>query len=179
MVRTDSMSRKSAPQQVVTPKCQTTQMTKLRESLADALALVYQQQDKPPHMEKNSKNEATNTSIPRQSEKDFEPAESSSTTVNIVEQETLTNENGGNYASVHYGIRVISSFYSQDNAQAYERECDGEEREDSAAIRRRRKGSSFVVESKVLELVLEERKGKPQVFIVEKKRGVSSWDRRT
>ncbi|CBI20933.3 unnamed protein product, partial [Vitis vinifera] len=94
MVRTDSMSRKSAPQQVVTPKGQTTQMqpspkvrsesfesvrTKLRESLADALALVYQQQDKPPHMEKNSKNEATNTSIPRQSQEDSEPAESAST----------------------------------------------------------------------------------------------------
>ncbi|KAJ9690993.1 hypothetical protein PVL29_013251 [Vitis rotundifolia] len=74
MVRTDSMSHKSAPQQVVTPKGQTTQMqpspkvrsesfesvrTKLRESLADALTLVYQQQDKSPHMEKNSKNEAT------------------------------------------------------------------------------------------------------------------------
>lgn len=141
MVRTDSMSRKSAPQQVVTPKGQTTQMqpspkvrsesfesvrTKLRESLADALALVYQQQDKPPHMEKNSKNEATNTSIPRQSQEDSEPAESASTAVNIVDQvsekpsetlpskedcsaqkcndgqsasqETLTNENNGDYA---------------------------------------------------------------------------------
>ena len=56
------------------------------------------------------------------------------------------------------------------------RECDGEEGEDSAVIRRRRKESSFVVESKVFEIVLDERKGKPQVLIVEKKRGVS-WVR--
>ena len=57
------------------------------------------------------------------------------------------------------------------------RECDGEEGEDSAMIRRRRKESSFAVESKVFEIVLDERKGKPQVLIVEKKRGVSSWVR--
>ena len=42
-----------------------------------------------------------------------------------------------------------------------ERECDGEEGEDSATIRRRRKESSFAVESKVFEIVLDERKGKP------------------
>lgn len=56
-----------------------------------------------------------------------------------------------------------------------ERERDGEEGEDNAVVRRRRKGSSFVVESKVFKLALEERKGKPQVFIMERKRGVSSW----
>ena len=33
------------------------------------------------------------------------------------------------------------------------------------------------MESKVFEIVLDERKGKPQVLIVEKKRGVSSWVR--
>lgn len=42
-----------------------------------------------------------------------------------------------------------------------ERECNGEEGEDSVVIQRRRKGSSFVMESKVFELALEERKGKP------------------
>ena len=58
-----------------------------------------------------------------------------------------------------------------------ERECDGEEGENSTAIRRRRKESSFAVESKVFEIVLDERKGRPQVLIVEKKRGISSWVR--
>ena len=58
-----------------------------------------------------------------------------------------------------------------------ERECDGEEGENSAAIRRRRKESGFAVESKVFEIVLDERKGRPQVLIMEKKRGVSSWVR--
>ncbi|RVW84282.1 hypothetical protein CK203_036651 [Vitis vinifera] len=58
-----------------------------------------------------------------------------------------------------------------------ERECDGEEGENSTAIQRRRKESSFAVESKVFEIVLDERKGRPQVLIVEKKRGVSSWVR--
>ena len=58
-----------------------------------------------------------------------------------------------------------------------ERERDGEEGEDNAANRRRRKESSFIVESKVFEIVLEERKGQLQVIIVEKKRGASSWVR--
>ena len=43
--------------------------------------------------------------------------------------------------------------------------------------RRKRKESSFRVESKVFEIGIEERKGKPQVIIVESKRGVSSWVR--
>ncbi|RVX19664.1 hypothetical protein CK203_005394 [Vitis vinifera] len=92
MVRTDSMSRKSAPQQVVTQKV------------------------KPPRC----------NHLPRQSQEDSEPAESASTAVNIVDQvsekpsetlpskedcsaqkcndgqsasqETLTNENNGDYA---------------------------------------------------------------------------------
>ncbi|RVW97047.1 hypothetical protein CK203_032410 [Vitis vinifera] len=56
-----------------------------------------------------------------------------------------------------------------------ERECDGEEGENSSAPRRRRKESSFAVESKAFEIVVDDRKGKPQVLIVEKKGGVSSW----
>ncbi|KAJ9700270.1 hypothetical protein PVL29_005879 [Vitis rotundifolia] len=44
-------------------------------------------------------------------------------------------------------------------------------------MQRRRKESSFTVESKVFEVVLEEKKGKPQITIVEKKGGVSSWIR--
>ena len=44
-----------------------------------------------------------------------------------------------------------------------ERECDGEEGENNSASRRRRKGSNFVVESKAFEIVVDERKGKPQV----------------
>ena len=56
-----------------------------------------------------------------------------------------------------------------------ERECDGEEGENSSAPRRRRKESSFAVESKAFEIVVDDRKGKPQVLIAEKKGGVSSW----
>ena len=56
-----------------------------------------------------------------------------------------------------------------------ERECDGEEGENSSVSRRRRKESSFAVESKAFEIIVDERKGKPQVLIVEKKGGVSSW----
>ena len=37
--------------------------------------------------------------------------------------------------------------------------------------------SSFVVESKVFEVEIEEKRGKPQAIIVESKRGVSSWIR--
>ena len=58
-----------------------------------------------------------------------------------------------------------------------ERECDGEEGENSSASRRRRKESSFAVESKAFEIIVDERKGKPQVLIMEKKGGVSSWVR--
>ena len=58
-----------------------------------------------------------------------------------------------------------------------ERDLDGEGGEDSEVPRRRRKESSFVVESKVFELTLVERRGKSQIYIVERKRGVSSWVR--
>ena len=42
-----------------------------------------------------------------------------------------------------------------------EKEFDGEEGENSSASRRRRKESSFTVESKAFEIVVDERKGKP------------------
>ena len=54
-------------------------------------------------------------------------------------------------------------------------ECDGEEGENSSAPRSRRKECSFTVESKAFEIDVDDRKGKIQVFIVEKKGGVSSW----
>ena len=54
-------------------------------------------------------------------------------------------------------------------------ESEGDEGESRAENRRKRKGSSFGVESKVFEIGVEERKGKPQVIIVESKRGVLSW----
>ena len=57
------------------------------------------------------------------------------------------------------------------------RKSDGDEGESRAENRRKRKGSSFGVESKVFEVGAEERKGKPQVIIVESKKGVSSWVR--
>ena len=56
-------------------------------------------------------------------------------------------------------------------------ECDGEEGENSSASRSRRKECSFAVESKAFEIVVDDRKGKPQILIVEKKGGVSSWVR--
>ena len=51
--------------------------------------------------------------------------------------------------------------------------CDGDDNETGEASRKR----SFTVESKTFELALDERKGKRQILIVEKKRGVSTWVR--
>ena len=55
-------------------------------------------------------------------------------------------------------------------------ECEsvGDERENRVENRRRRKGSRIGVESKVFKIEVEERKGKPQAIIVERKRGISS-----
>ena len=44
-----------------------------------------------------------------------------------------------------------------------EKECDGEEGENSSASRRRGKESSFGVETKAFKIVVDDRKGKPQV----------------
>ncbi|RVW19872.1 hypothetical protein CK203_110845 [Vitis vinifera] len=55
------------------------------------------------------------------------------------------------------------------------RDYAGEGDEDKEGFRRRRRGSRFAVESKVFELELLERRGKPQIFIEESKRGLSSW----
>ncbi|RVW47792.1 hypothetical protein CK203_091735 [Vitis vinifera] len=54
-------------------------------------------------------------------------------------------------------------------------ECDGEEEEEKSASQIRRKESRFTVESKAFEIVVEERRGKIQGRIVEKKGGASSW----
>ena len=51
--------------------------------------------------------------------------------------------------------------------------CDGDDDETGEASRKR----SFTVESKTFELALDERKGKRQICIVEKKRGVLTWVR--
>ena len=48
--------------------------------------------------------------------------------------------------------------------------CDGDDNEIGEASRRR----SFTVESKIFELALDGRKGRSQIRIVEKKRGVST-----
>ena len=48
-----------------------------------------------------------------------------------------------------------------------ERESDGIEEENRAENRRRRKWSSFGVESKMFEIGVDERKGKTQVIIME------------
>ena len=51
--------------------------------------------------------------------------------------------------------------------------CDGDDEETGEASRKR----SFTVESKTFELALDGRKGRRQILIVEKKRGVSTWVR--
>ena len=56
-------------------------------------------------------------------------------------------------------------------------DCDGEEEEERSASQVRRKESRFAVESKEFEIAVEERRGKIQGCIVEKKGGVSSWVR--
>ncbi|RVW74227.1 putative ribonuclease H protein [Vitis vinifera] len=58
-----------------------------------------------------------------------------------------------------------------------ERESGGDEGDESATKRRKRERISFVVESKVFEIDAEEKKGKIQVAIWEKKKGISSWVR--
>ncbi|RVW15394.1 hypothetical protein CK203_082653 [Vitis vinifera] len=55
-----------------------------------------------------------------------------------------------------------------------ERESDCEEREHRSEKQRRLKGRRFGVESKVFEIEVEERNGRPQAIIVERKRGISS-----
>ncbi|RVW46137.1 hypothetical protein CK203_076157 [Vitis vinifera] len=55
-------------------------------------------------------------------------------------------------------------------------DCDGEEEERSAS-QIRRKESRFTVESKEFEIAVEDRRGKIQGCIVEKKGGASSWVR--
>ena len=55
------------------------------------------------------------------------------------------------------------------------RDYDGVGDDDKEGNRRRRRG--FAVESKMFELELLERSGKPQIVIEESKRGVSSWVR--
>ena len=69
----------------------------------------------------------------------------------------------------------------RERAREGERECDGkcdgEEGENSSAPRSRRKECRFAVESKTFEIVVDDRKGKIQILIMEKKGGVSSWVR--
>ena len=52
---------------------------------------------------------------------------------------------------------------------------DGDEGDNQAGKRRKRQGNCFRVESKVFEVEVEERRGKTLFFIVESKRGASSW----
>ncbi|RVX11797.1 E3 ubiquitin-protein ligase UPL7 [Vitis vinifera] len=51
--------------------------------------------------------------------------------------------------------------------------CDGNDEETGEASRKR----SFTVESKTFELAMDGRKGRCQILIVEKKRGISTWVR--
>eukprot|EP00261_Vitis_vinifera_P035620 XP_019076863.1 PREDICTED: uncharacterized protein LOC109122937 isoform X1 [Vitis vinifera] len=58
-----------------------------------------------------------------------------------------------------------------------ERESGGDEGDESATKGRKRERNSFVVESKTFEIDVEEKRGKIQVAIWEKKKGISSWVR--
>ena len=78
---------------------------------------------------------------------------------------------------IRVNVNICLSGIMGENERESERECDGEGGENSSTSCRRRKESSFAVESKAFEIVVDERKGKPQVLIVEKKGGVSSWVR--
>ena len=56
-------------------------------------------------------------------------------------------------------------------------EGNGDEEENQTGRWRKRQGNCFGVESKVFEVKEEARRGKTLFFIVESKRGVSSWVR--
>ena len=58
-----------------------------------------------------------------------------------------------------------------------EGEGDGDEGDNQMEKWRKRQGKSFGVESKVFEVEVEKRRGKTLLFIVESKKGVSSWVR--
>ena len=58
-----------------------------------------------------------------------------------------------------------------------EGEGDDDEGDNQAGKQRKRQGNCFGVESKVFEVEVEEKRGKTLFFIVESKRGVSSWVR--
>ncbi|WKA02558.1 hypothetical protein VitviT2T_020733 [Vitis vinifera] len=77
--------------------------------------------------------------------------------------------------------KCIEEFHRHAKEREGERECDGEcdgeEGEESPVPRSKRKECSFTVESKAFEIVVEDRRGKIQGLIVEKKGGVSSWVR--
>ena len=57
------------------------------------------------------------------------------------------------------------------------RECESEGEGDGDEVESKGKGKCFGVESKVFEVEVEKRRGKTLLFIVESKRGVSSWVR--
>ena len=57
------------------------------------------------------------------------------------------------------------------------RKCESKGEGDGDEVESKRKGKCFGVESKVFEVEVEKRRGKTLLFIVESKRGVSSWVR--
>ncbi|RVW88421.1 hypothetical protein CK203_043840 [Vitis vinifera] len=71
------------------------------------------------------------------------------------------------------GERERESERKREGERERESACDGDDEDTGEASRRR----SFTVESKTFELALDDRKGKRQFRIVEKKRGVSTWVR--
>ena len=73
--------------------------------------------------------------------------------------------------------RVCERGGEQEREEGKRRVYAGEGDEDKEGSRKRRRGSRFAVESKVFELELIERRGKPQIFIEESKGVVSSWVR--
>ncbi|RVW67010.1 ATP phosphoribosyltransferase 2, chloroplastic [Vitis vinifera] len=72
---------------------------------------------------------------------------------------------------------VIEKISMGESERERERENGDDEGDESATKRRKRERKSFVVESKTFEIDAEEKRGKIQVAIWEKKKGISSWVR--
>ncbi|RVW45225.1 Syntaxin-21 [Vitis vinifera] len=100
---------------------------------------------------------------------------------NIEASSAATTQATAQLSKASKSVKSRSSWRERERAREGERECagecDGEEGDEGSAPRSRRKECKFIVESKEFEIIGDERKGKIQVLIVEKKGGVSSWVR--
>ncbi|RVW60275.1 hypothetical protein CK203_115209 [Vitis vinifera] len=92
--------------------------------------------------------------------------------LDCVHQYGIMNGNGGERERERAGERVSES---EGGERAVLCASDGAKNIGGLEPRNSRWKSNFKVESKTFEIEAEEKKGKMQVIIVERKRGVSSW----